>query len=94
MKTLLLVFQFVLVCFINKCEQVKNFADKQPNIIYILSDDLGYSDVGFTNGFIETPNLNRLAREGKQHCCLATGFTYPSFELPGSAPLFLNSIVA
>ena len=41
------------------------FVDKQPNIIYILSDDLGHSDVGFTNGFIETPNLNRLAKEGK-----------------------------
>ena len=45
--------------------QKTKYARKQPNIIYILSDDLGHSDVGFTNGFIETPNLNRLAREGK-----------------------------
>ena len=43
----------------------KEYAEKQPNIIYILSDDLGHSDVGFTNGFVETPNLNRLAKEGK-----------------------------
>ena len=41
------------------------FARRQPNILYILSDDLGHSDVGFTNGFVETPNLDRLAKEGK-----------------------------
>ena len=39
--------------------------DKQPNIIYILSDDLGHADVGFTNGNVQTPVLNKLAREGK-----------------------------
>ena len=40
------------------------FDGKQPNIIYILSDDLGHADVGFTGGKIETPNLDRLAKEG------------------------------
>lgn len=40
-------------------------ADKQPNIIFVLADDLGYSDVGF-NGqrFYETPNIDALARDG------------------------------
>ena len=38
--------------------------DRQPNIIYILSDDLGHADVGFTNGNVKTPNLNRMVREG------------------------------
>ena len=37
---------------------------RQPNIIYILSDDLGHADVGFTNGNTETPHLNKLASEG------------------------------
>jgi len=38
---------------------------KQPNIIFILADDLGYGDVGF-NGqkLINTPNIDRLAAEG------------------------------
>lgn len=39
---------------------------KQPNIIYILADDLGYGDVGAFNsdGKIKTPNMDRLAAEG------------------------------
>ena len=36
-----------------------------PNIIYILADDLGYGDLGaYGQQHIETPNLDRLAREG------------------------------
>jgi arylsulfatase len=38
--------------------------DGQPNIVFILADDLGYSDLGFFGGDIQTPNLDRLAREG------------------------------
>ena len=38
--------------------------EKQPNIIFILADDLGYGDVGFTGGNVATPHLNKLAAEG------------------------------
>src|SRR6185436_7115007 len=39
-------------------------ADK-PNIIFILSDDLGYGDLGcYGAQRVKTPNLDRLAREG------------------------------
>lgn len=37
---------------------------KKPNIVLILADDLGYSDLGAYGGEIETPNLDRLASEG------------------------------
>jgi arylsulfatase len=37
---------------------------KPPNIIYILADDLGYSDLGAFGGEIPTPNLDALARSG------------------------------
>ncbi len=37
----------------------------KPNIIFILADDLGWADLGcYGNTFNETPNLDRLAREG------------------------------
>lgn len=38
----------------------------RPNIVYILADDLGYSDLGCYNADskISTPHLDRLAREG------------------------------
>jgi arylsulfatase A-like enzyme len=38
---------------------------KQPNIIFILADDLGWAELGcYGNRFNETPNLDRLAAEG------------------------------
>jgi arylsulfatase A-like enzyme len=38
-------------------------ADK-PNLIFILADDLGYSDLGCYGGEIETPHLDSLAKGG------------------------------
>ncbi len=37
----------------------------RPNIVFILADDLGWADVGFNGStYHQTPNLDRLAREG------------------------------
>ncbi|HYF36247.1 MAG TPA: sulfatase [Prosthecobacter sp.] len=50
---------FVLLCLCGPA-----FA-AQPNIILILADDLGWSDLGcYGNTFNETPHIDRLAREG------------------------------
>ena len=39
-------------------------AARRPNIVLMLADDLGYSDLGCYGGEIQTPNLDRLARGG------------------------------
>ena len=35
-----------------------------PNVVILLADDLGYGDTGFNGSDIETPNIDRIAREG------------------------------
>jgi arylsulfatase A-like enzyme len=37
---------------------------KKPNIILILADDMGYSDIGCYGSEIQTPNLNEMAKNG------------------------------
>jgi arylsulfatase A-like enzyme len=38
--------------------------EARPNIILIMVDDMGYSDIGSYGGEINTPNIDRLASEG------------------------------
>lgn len=52
----------------------------RPNVIFFLIDDIGWRDVGFAgNTFIDTPNCDRLAREG-------TVFTQAYSSAPNCAP--------
>ncbi len=37
---------------------------QKPNIIIFISDDMGWNDVGYNGSAIETPHIDRLAREG------------------------------
>ena len=38
--------------------------EKRPNIVIILADDMGYSDMGSFGSEIQTPHLDALAQEG------------------------------
>lgn len=62
----------------------------RPNILFIVADDLGWSDVGWHEGFAKTPNMNRLVKEGvelDQHyvqpVCTPTRTALMSGRYPG-----------
>lgn len=63
MKITLFLASFLVFGFIS-CTQEPS-SDK-PNIVYILTDDLGYGDVSVNNpeGKITTPNIDQLANSG------------------------------
>ena len=65
----------------------------QPNIIMILADDLGYSDLGCYGSEIQTPNLDKLAKEGLLYTQMySCGRCWPSRSalLTGHYPRALN----
>ena len=55
----LLILSFVLFPSYKKIP-----VDSRPNIIYIMADDLGYSDLGCYGGEVSTPNIDQLATNG------------------------------
>jgi len=58
--------------FVPACsgDKEKAASSTQPNIIFIIADDLGWADVGFHGGNVPTPHLGQLLKEGvelRQH---------------------------
>ena len=54
-----IVFSWLAIGFIDSLK-----AEQKPNVVFILADDLGYSDLGCYGGEIKTPNLDGLAKNG------------------------------
>src|SRR4051794_17102731 len=51
-------------------------ANKKPNIIFILADDMGYGDLGcYGQEKIKTPNIDQLAKEGMRFTQCYAGST-------------------
>ena len=90
MKTFLILLSLLVVSAASIVAE-----SPKPNILLILADDLGFSDLGCYGGEIATPNLDELAQGGLRftqfyntaRCCptrasLMTGLTRTR---PGSA---------
>jgi len=70
-RSLLLLF-VSFVCFVVPARA----ADRPPNVIFILADDLGYGNLGcFGAKKIATPNLDRMAAEGMKFTQFYAGST-------------------
>src|SRR5437867_3499085 len=77
----------------------KTSAKTPPNVLIILADDLGFSDVGCYGSEIQTPNIDKLAKDGLRftqfyntarcwpsRACILTGYYAQQVrrdELPG-----------
>ncbi|MBL7859351.1 MAG: arylsulfatase [Cyclobacteriaceae bacterium] len=61
-KVILVIALFFSVLHVNFAQKKTEL--KKPNIILIMVDDMGFSDIGSYGGEIQTPNLDRLAAEG------------------------------
>jgi len=62
-RTLLLL----ITISVSSCGQIqkKTLENEKPNIIFIIADDLGYSDIGvYGSQFYDTPNIDALASDG------------------------------
>jgi arylsulfatase len=58
------MFPVVLAGLLTPLPILHTAAPAKPNVLVILADDLGYSDLGCYGGEIDTPNLDALAKNG------------------------------
>ena len=65
MHKLALPLLCALLLTFSGCQPAETPAERPPNIVYLLADDLGYAEVGaYGQEWIQTPHLDRLAAEG------------------------------
>ncbi len=67
---IVLLSAILMVCSQFSWAAAGTVKESRPNIIVILVDDMGYSDLGCTGSEIQTPNLDTMARQGVlfTHC--------------------------
>ena len=64
MRRKLSIFLLISVTVFYSCKAQAE-QKKQPNIIFFLVDDLGWTDLGcYGSSFYETPNIDKLAKNG------------------------------
>ena len=86
----LICFRVVIGLLLVGATQLVAADEPRPNILLIVADDLGWGDVGWHDGFGQTPVMDRLVREGvelDQHyvqpVCTPTRTALMSGRYPG-----------
>ena len=54
----------IIILFLMLIGSTKKEVVQKPNIIFIMADDMGYSDIGCYGGEVKTPNIDQLAANG------------------------------
>jgi len=61
-KLLIILIPFLILCCSDKSEE--EYSETRPNILLVVADDMGFTDLGSFGGEIETPNIDGLAENG------------------------------
>ena len=66
--------------------------DKRPNILVVVADDMGWTDLGSFGSEITTPNLDALAQRGVKFTEFHTVSKAPSVSSCGTRPIISRVI--
>lgn len=62
--SILLFVLMIVAVFILTSATIEKPLTQRPNMIFIMADDMGYSDIGCYGSEIKTPNIDKLATNG------------------------------
>ena len=89
---MLLVVTLCLTVLISCKDKALRLENRKPNIVFILADDLGLHDLSVTgSAFYETPNIDRIAKEGT---VFAQGYAASRVCSPSRASIMLGQFTA
>jgi N-acetylglucosamine-6-sulfatase len=83
-KCFSLTLRLIFVCMLAMFSLIAMAKSDRMNVIYILTDDQRYDEMGFLNPVISTPNMDKLAQEGVH---FANSFVTTSLCSPSRATI-------